>query len=70
MLESEPLIIGIISVIIFLIALYLGIRISNFKDELDYINTEIYRTRGEERTHWQHEKKRLWLSLIPFYRRK
>ena len=69
MSESEPLIIGIISVIIFLIALYLGIRISSFKDELDYINTEIYRTTGSERIHWQHEKKRLWLSLIPFYRR-
>lgn len=66
---TDMLIVALVSVIFFIVALYCGIRISNFKDELDYINTEIYRTTGRERIHWRHEKKRLWLSLIPFYRR-
>ena len=66
---TEMIIVAFAAVIVFIIALYCGIRISNFRDELNYINAEINRTVESERIHWQHEKKRLWLSLIPFYRR-
>ena len=64
---TEMIIVAFAAVIVFIIALYCGIRISNFRDELNYINAEINRTVGSERIHWQHEKKRLWLSLIPYY---
>lgn len=70
MSEYAPLIIGIIVAILFLVALYFGKRIYYIRDELDYINMEISRTTGRERIFWQYEKKRLWLSLIPFYRGK
>ncbi len=43
--------------------------ISSFRQDLRYINMEIARTRGEERQYWKHEKRRLWLTLLPFYRR-
>ena len=68
--EYGPLIIGMIIAILFFIALYFGQRIYYIKDELDYINMEISRTTGRERIFWQRKKKRLWLSLIPFYRGK
>ena len=40
-----------------------------FRHELKYIKMEIRRSAGKERRYWLHEKKKLWLSLIPFYRR-
>lgn len=59
----------LVLVIVFPIIFYLVKNIYNFKDELDYINMEIRRTVGGERRYWQNEKKKLWLSLIPFYRK-
>ena len=53
----------------FLLLLKLGIFIDNFRRELKYIKVEIARTDGGERRYWKHQKKKLWLSLIPFYRR-
>ena len=53
----------------FLLLLKLGIFIDNFRRELKYIKTEINRSDGGERRYWLHQKKKLWLSLIPFYRR-
>ena len=44
-------------------------KISEFYQELDYINMEIGRTTGGEQKYWKREKRRLWLSLLPFYRR-
>lgn len=44
-------------------------KISRFRRELKYINKEIRRTEGAERRYWKQEKKRLWLSLLPFSRR-
>lgn len=55
--------------LVFLLLLKLGIFIDNFRRELKYIKMEINRSEGGERRYWQHQKKKLWLSLIPFYRR-
>ncbi len=53
--------------IIFFVGLVLKIR--DFIREQDYINREIGRTTGGEQRYWKREKRRLWLSLLPFYRR-
>lgn len=37
-----------------------------FYDELRYLRNEINRTDGAERQYWMRQKRRLWLSLIPF----
>ncbi|MBQ8289002.1 MAG: hypothetical protein IJX76_09610 [Clostridia bacterium] len=42
--------------------------LKEFQKELQYINTEINRTRGEERKHWIRQRRRLFLSIIPFIR--
>ena len=52
-----------------LILVVLSVKINEFRHELDYLNCEIGRTEGAEREHWKREKRRLWLSLLPFYRR-
>lgn len=44
----------------------LCIFINNFSRELKYINREIHRTDGAERRYWIRQRRRLWLSLIPF----
>ena len=45
-------------------------KIHNFRQKLSYLNREIERTKGAERKYWKRKKRRLWLSLLPFYRRK
>ena len=59
--------IGILGTII-LILLLIGLAqfINDFSRELRYLNNEIRRTDGAERRHWIHQRRRLWLSLIPF----
>ena len=52
-----------------LILVGLTMKINEFSHELDYLNREIARTEGAEREHWKREKRRLWLSLLPFVRR-
>ncbi len=39
---------------------------NDFSRRLRYLNNEIKRTDGIERRYWIREKRRLWLSLIPF----
>ena len=58
---------GIIAVIL-LIGLFVAVVrfFIGFSQELRHINTEIGRTKGEERKHWERRKRKLWLSLIPF----
>ena len=36
--------------------------------DLKYINSEIARCAGNEKKHWKRERKRLFLSLLPFYK--
>lgn len=52
--------------LLFLIGMILQVK--RFFWELNYINMEIARTTGEEQRQWQKKKRRLWLSLLPFYR--
>jgi len=61
--------IGIVAVF-FLILLLFGLVsfINDFSQELRYLNNEIRRTDGAERRHWIRQRRRLWLSLIPFVR--
>ena len=42
-------------------------RIDDFSQDLKYIKREIRRTRGREQKYWKREKRRLWLSLLPFF---
>ena len=59
--------IGILAVIL-LIVLLVGLAqfLNEFSKELRYLNNEIGRTDGAERKHWKRQRRRLWLSLIPF----
>ena len=56
--------------IIFSLAILCGlcIFINDFFSELRYLNNEIGRTDGEEHRHWIRQRRRLWLSIIPFVR--
>lgn len=56
-------------ILVFLMILKITLFFNDFHYKLKCINQEIRRTDGRERRHWQHEKKRLWLSLLPFYHR-
>ncbi len=60
-----------IAIIFFAIVFLAGLitKIHNFRQELEYLNREIARTDGAERKHWKREKRHLWLSLLPFFRR-
>ena len=51
-----------------LIGLLIGLSlfINDFSRELTFLNNEIGRTTGAERQYWIRQKRRLWLSLIPF----
>ena len=63
------LLVGMVLVIGVLLAVRIMQRIGRFREDLYYINLEIHRSTGEERNYWKREKRRLWLSLLPFYRR-
>lgn len=58
----------VILVVFFLILLVFGAVscFRNFSQELKILNCEIRRTRGAERKHYIRQRRRLWLSLIPF----
>ncbi len=74
--ETNPdtelyLLIGVV-VVVFLIPALIGfcIFVHDFSGELRYLNNEIGRTTGGERRYWKRQKRRLWLSLIPFVKYK
>ena len=61
------ILVGIVAaIILFGLLVGLCIFINDFSHELRYINCEIGRTTGGERRYWKRQKRRLWLSLIPF----
>ena len=41
----------------------------DFFRELSYLNKEIKCNHGRERQYWLKQRRKLWLSLIPFYKR-
>ena len=63
-----PVILIIVTVILVLLCIRFVPMIKDFRDELEYIESEIRRTDGRERAHWEKKKKKLWLSLLPFVR--
>ena len=61
------LIIGIVIAAILILTIYgLCLFFNEFSRDLKYINYEISRTEGDERRYWLCQRRRLWLSLIPF----
>ncbi len=44
----------------------LAIFLADFLRELRYLNKEIQCTHGAERQYWIRQRRRLWLSLLPF----
>ena len=61
------ILIGIIGFFL-LIGLLFGLAqfLNDFMSELRYLNNEIGCTDDEKRKHWIRQRRRLWLSLIPF----
>ena len=61
------ILIGIIGFFL-LIGLLFGLAqfLNDFMSELRYLNNEIGCTDGEKCKHWIRQRRRLWLSLIPF----
>lgn len=67
-LDSELyLLVGIVAVFFLLLLLFgLAQFVNDFSRELRCLNSEIGRTTGAERRHYIRQRRRLWLSLIPF----
>ncbi len=63
------LIIFVLLVFIIAVIIKLVLFIKSIKEELKYINIEIGRTEGREKSHWKKKKRQLLLSLIPFVKR-
>jgi MFS family permease len=62
-----PALVGIVAVF-FLGLIIVGLTsfINDFSLELKYLNTEIGRTEGAERRYYIRQRRKLWLSLLPF----
>jgi len=58
---------GICAFVGILIAARIALFFRSFNKEWRYINGEIERTVGGEQARWKRARKRLLLSLIPFY---
>lgn len=69
-LERNPLalLLTVLLALFFLIMLAaaLGQKISEFCDELQYLNSELQRAEPSQRKVWLRRRRRLWLSLLPF----
>lgn len=53
-------------ILIILIVKYISTVYIPFIEERDFLKMEIARSHGNNRVHYQHELKRLYLSQIPF----
>lgn len=61
------LLLGVAVVLILLGGVYaVAILVTDFSRELRYLNIEIGRTEGEEQEYYLRQRRRLWLSLLPF----
>lgn len=56
----------IVAVVFITVLINALIRWQTFSFERRRLNNEIQRTHGEEKRHWQRERRRLWLTLLPF----
>lgn len=70
---ADPITITLFVILILIFAVLFGgaiaMNIRAFRRELRHINLEIARTVGKERKYWRREKRRLWLTLLPFCQR-
>ena len=57
------IIIGLLSLFILGVLI---LRLAEFIRELQYLNKEIACNSGAERKYWVQQRRRLWLSLLPF----
>ena len=57
------IIIGLLS--LFILGVFI-LRLAEFIRELRYLNKEIACNSGAERKYWVQQRRRLWLSLLPF----
>lgn len=56
-------------VLVLVLGVGLASSLMQFRRELNYINDEIARSHHrDERDYWRRQKRRLWLSVIPFVR--
>ena len=61
--------IGIVAAFLLMVLLVgLAQFIKDFSRELRYLNNEVRRTTGSERRYYIRQRRKLWLSLIPFVR--
>ncbi|MBR7112874.1 MAG: hypothetical protein IKC75_08185 [Clostridia bacterium] len=62
----------IIAIIVMLIAMLLTawaiLGLDKFRWELRRLNMEIKRSSGEEQKQWRALRRKLWLSLLPFFK--
>ncbi|MBQ9841872.1 MAG: hypothetical protein IJO42_02050 [Clostridia bacterium] len=60
--------IGLVAVmaLIALVAVFIP-WLHDFRHELKYLNIEIGRSEGREQKHWIKRRRRLWLSILPFF---
>lgn len=62
------LLIGVAIVIAIILVLAIFVPwLRDFRRELRYVNMEIERNTGRERERWMKRKKRLKLSILPFF---
>ena len=54
------------TILIILLVKYISTVYMPFIEERDFLKMEIARSHGNNRVHYQHELKRLYLSQIPF----
>ena len=57
---------AVVLLLLFVILIGLIQFYNEFITELQYLNSEIERTDGDERAYWLSRRRRLWLSLLPF----
>ncbi|MBR3961065.1 MAG: hypothetical protein IKK13_02490 [Clostridia bacterium] len=61
----------ILPIVIFLLAVLIistARKISEFINELKYIDIELSRASADRRRHWRRQKAKLYLSLLPFFK--
>lgn len=64
---TDYIIIGaLLAAVVLFFALFVP-WLRDFRRELRYINMEIQRNTGREREHWIKRKRRLKLSILPFF---
>ena len=69
MSETDVWLIGTLTAFILIgLTIRLALFFRDFSRELILLNMEIRRTEGREQQHYMRQRRRLWLSLLPFVR--